>query len=312
MRVRAACNGAERGVASSLEQIVAEALPGSVAAMMRAAGFTNEKDFFKAVEAGQIMANDVLPKFAIELKKVANTNGALTQATKKTRAEMNRFFNQLTEAKDTIFQSGMDDGLSYMFGTLSQTLEDLAPIAKAFGGAFKGALSTMTAALKIVLLPLEVFTKLLSGFDMSDRSSGWLWSVVGAGGSLFLLASGFNKVAIAVGAVNTGLLVMMGHILRLLIPALLLEDIVGSLMGKNSVLNVKGGVESVGTDFGATWWAAQNPMAYLGTKMFMGQNPFSVNVVVTPDGSEFGKAVKATVDNENQKQQATLSSEGGG
>ena len=109
-----------------------EALGGSVDAMMRAAGYTNMQDFFKAVEAGKLKSKDVLPKFAEEMKKMAREGGALDAVMNKTRAQMGRFFNTLTEAKDTIFQGGMDEGLGYMFGSLADSLERLAPAAKAF------------------------------------------------------------------------------------------------------------------------------------------------------------------------------------
>lgn len=287
--------------AEELRGQLAEALPGSVAAMMRAAGFTNEKDFFKAVEAGQIMANDVLPKFAVELKKVANTNGALTLATQKTRAEMNRFFNELTKAKDTIFQGGMDEGLSYMFGSLSQTLQDFAPAAKAFGSAFKGMVSTLSAALRVILSPLALVTDLLSQWDISDRASGWMWSVVGAGGALALLAMGFNKIAVAIGLANSGLLVMLGRLFAIMGPALIIEDMIAGMMGKASLIPY-------------VTWDDSFPIStnFNFTKLLNGQNPFEVTVNVIPDGTEFSKAVKANVAEESQKQQATLRSEGDG
>lgn len=287
-----------------LTQQLGEALGGSVQAMMRAAGFSNEKEFFKAVEAGQVMS-DVLPKFAIELKRMAREGGALDKVINKTRAEMNRFLSDLTRAKDAIFQGGLDEGLSYMFGSLSQMMKDFAPAAKAFGGAFKGAISTITAALRVLVSPLQVVTNLLASWDISDRASSWLWNVVGAGGALALMAMGFNRIAVAIGLANTGLLVMMGRLAAMAVPALVIQDMIGSKFGLDSVIpNVSwdditkktGGVSS----------------NFNFTKLMNGQNPFEVTVHVIPDGSEFSKAVKANVASESQKQQANLASETGG
>lgn len=132
-------------------------MPGSVSAMMRAAGFTSEKDFFKAVEAGQIMANDVLPNFAKELKKVASSNGALDAVTKKTRAEFNRFINSLTMAKDVIFGNGMDEGLAYMFGEFSDTIKDNQGSLKAFGQTMKAFFVGITNVISPIIKVLGSF-----------------------------------------------------------------------------------------------------------------------------------------------------------
>jgi tape measure domain-containing protein len=230
----------EQVYAEELRGQLAEALPGSVAAMMRASGFTSEKDFFKAVEAGKIMASEVMPKFADELKKIARSNGALEATTKKTRAEMQRFFNQLTYAKDAIFQGGMDEGLSFMFGTFADTLESLKPLAKALGGIFKGTVSILTASLKLIITPLEIITQAVShlfGMLAGDKASKWgekIWAIVGAGGTLLLLATRFKFIQNLITGVNGGLLLMMRRLATIAAPLLAIEDMWAGFNGKDS------------------------------------------------------------------------------
>jgi tape measure domain-containing protein len=293
----------EQVYAEELRGQLAEALPGSVAAMMRASGFTSEKDFFKAVEAGKIMASEVMPKFADELKKIARSNGALEATTKKTRAEMQRFFNQLTYAKDAIFQGGMDDGLGYMFNKFSDSLETLKPLAKALGGVFKGAISVVSGAIKLILTPLEILTDVIStlwsmlGADTFGIGSK-MWAVIGAGGTLAILATKFKLIQNAIGGANVTLIALMRNMARLALIPLVIEDTYGFLKGKDSLLGTgadalgsKIGFDSEGySSFGNQWRRAISAV-----------NPFSssepVNVTVTVKDGEFSKVISAAVDN---------------
>lgn len=292
--------------AEEVNQQMAEAAAGSREILAAAAGFapTNEgmQAFGKAMEAGEIKFTDKLAKdFAEGLSKAANANGALAAVTKKTRAEMERFFATLTTAKMTIFGNGADEGLSYMFSSLSQVLEDFAPVAKGVGAAFKGMASTLSGALRLILAPLNLVTDLLVGLDISKGTSSFLWNIVGATGGLAMLAMGFNKVAVAIGLANQGLLVMMARLLILAGPLMVAQDLIGGKMGQNSVIPQAN-------------WDKHLPMStnFNWSKLANGENPFEVTVNVVPDGSAFGKAVTATVVESNQRNMAQVASETGG
>ncbi len=278
---------------------LAEALPGSVSAMMRAAGYKNEKDFFKAVEAGKIMASEVMPKFADELKKVANANGALGEVTKKTRAELNRFLNQLTYAKDEIFQGGMDDGLSALFGTLADTLENLKPIAKVIGALFKGVVSVLTGAFKLLITPIEIVTQSIADlWGMLGADGGvWgqkIWSLVGAGGVLALLAMRFKFIQNVIFGANATLIVMMKNLARIAIPLLAIEDIWGGMQGKRSATG-QGGAWSAEGLFGKSFAWMDKPIgSYFG----------ETKVVVEVRGDAAAKFITTTVEKNNQQRSA--------
>lgn len=281
---------------------------------MRAAGFTSEKDFFKAVEAGKIMASEVMPKFADELKKIANTNGALAATTQKTRAEMQRFLNQLTFAKDTIFQSGGDDGLSYMFKSFSEILEGLAPLTKALGGIFKGVASVIAASMKLIAAPIEIvvqtISKLWSALGIGDHGTTKFWAVAGATGTLVLLATRFKMVKDIIGGINTGLIAMMLNIARIVAPLLILEDIwVGVNGGKSQLINQDfKNIHTAFKDPQAGWLdkiaSTIAPNAY---KFASGEQMFTV--YIEPKEGEFAKAVDARVEKGNQAKTAATQSE---
>jgi hypothetical protein len=215
-----------------LNTFVGEALGGSVQAMMRAAGYKDEKSFFKAVEAGKILSKDVLPKFAEELKKMARANGALAKVTEKTRAETNRFFNQLYLFQTKIFEGGYGEGLAYMFGSLADTLEDLKPLATGIGRALGGALKGITVAFQLVTTPLKIVTTLFSGFEqalsdlgINDKSQGMLWQLVGGGGILLLMAKRLHGIAESLKLVNMGFATMLARLTPIIAGLAVMEDV---------------------------------------------------------------------------------------
>ncbi len=219
---------------------------------MRAAGYKDEKSFFKAVEAGKILSKDVLPKFAEELKKMARANGALAKVTEKTRAETNRFFNQLYLFQTKIFEGGYGEGLAYMFGNLADSLKNLQPLAKTLGRVIQGVMSTATAAAKVLITPLELLSKLFEGLGIEDSK---IWAVVGATGSLALLAARFEFIRKILTGVNTALLITLKRIAALVAVPLILEDVAGSaFLGKKGVTS-EGGAFSAGNILGdwASW-----------------------------------------------------------
>ena len=276
--------------------------------MMRAAGYTSEKDFFKAVEAGKIMASEVMPKFADELKKVARTNGALEATTKKTRAEMQRFFNQLTYAKDAIFQGGMDEGLGYMFGSLADLIKELEPLAKAFGAVFRGAITTITAGVKIALTPFRGLVDLFESLgDNLERlgildGTGGIWSMVGAGGVIALMATKFSWLAKAIWTVNAALLAMMARFAPIIAAYAVLEDLAlyatygdkaDTITGR-AIKGLQAGAEQV------------NPRGIFENlwKGYSEYSPVGFLVNVSVNDSELSKVISANVEQTNQKKAA--------
>jgi len=146
------------------------------------------------MERGELAATeDKFLAFAKGLSAMANSNGALEAVTKKTRAEMNRFFNTLTEGKDAIFQGGMSEGLAYMFGTFADMIKDSKPALEFLGGWFKGTFMTIVKSVQIATSPIREFANLLGNVFGSDGAT-----VIGmvSGGYLIMRVLGMIGAAI--------------------------------------------------------------------------------------------------------------------
>jgi hypothetical protein len=206
---------------------------GSVQAMMRAAGYSNEKDFFKAVELGKVLTKDVLPKFSQELKNMSRAGGALDKTMESTPAQFTRFMNALTDAKLVFYDNGMNEGLAYMFKEFADTLKDLNPLMMALGKVFKGALMTITFAFKALAIPFKFVIKLFENLGEVFESlglkdaGGMLWTLVGGagGGLLLLMASKFGVVAKAVNLVNAALLTTLARLAPFIAAYAAIEDV---------------------------------------------------------------------------------------
>lgn len=285
-----------------------EALGGSVDAMMRAAGYTNMQDFFKAVEAGKVKSKDVLPKFAEEMKRMAREGGALDAVMNKTRATMGRFFNTLTIAKDQIFQGGMDEGLGYMFGSLADLIQELTPLAEAFGAAFRGAVTTITAGIKIALMPFRGLVALFDSLgDNLERlgildGSGGIWSLVGAGGVLFLMATRFSFLSKAIWSVNSALVAMAARFAPIIAAYAAIEDMALYATYGDKADTLTGRAVSLTKGSGAL----DSPSAMLKNlyKGYAQYSPLSWVIDIKVDDSQFGKAINATASPKNAVTQA--------
>ena len=254
---------------------------------MRAAGYKDTKTFFKAVEDGKIMANDVLPKFGKELQKMAKEGGALDAVMGKTQANFNRFMNALTEAKLVLYNNGMDDGLNYMFNSLANILQDMKPILKIVGQAFRGFVTILTAGLRLVMAPINMVVDALGdlfGFlGVGEKGSNVFWGVVGAGGTLMLLLSRFKMISNIVGGINAGILLMMRRLALIASPLLVVEDYyVAQKGGKSAMFTPNSVTERLSRSSGDIKLAA---LQYGANK-----------ILIEVKDSEFGKAISASFD----------------
>lgn len=279
---------------------MAESAPGSVEALSRAFGYGQDTAAFrKRIEQGGLqLTPDKARAFATELSKVANSNGALSEATKKTRAEMERFFAALTFAKDELFQSGMGKGIADMFSTLSDTLEGLKPLTKALGGLFRGMVSVISGAIKLIITPVEILVNSISGLwnmlGFSDGTNSKIWAVIGAGGTLMLLVTRFKFIKDIVVGTNTALLALMANLARIAIPLLAIEDIYGGMNGKVSATGAGGR------------FSAQS---ILGDSFAWMDKPLNQLVTIEVKGDEAAKFIQTTVEKGNQSKTATTQSE---
>ena len=175
---------------------LSEALFGSTELLAKAMGVT-EKELFKQMEAGKVMAAEVLPKLAKEYRKAAMGNGAFDAASKKTRAELNRFMTQLSLFKNEIFEGGFGEGLSGFFKMTSTILKDIKPLANFIGKVLKWAFLGLAQALNIVAAPLRLASNLFSLLDDNAKAFVAGGSILAAAGAWIYLSKAIRGVTIA-------------------------------------------------------------------------------------------------------------------
>ena len=190
---------------------MSESLFGSTELLAKGMGIT-EKELFKQMEAGTVMAAEVLPKLAKEYRKAAMANGAFDAASKKTRAELNRFMTQLSLIKNEIFTGGFGEGLSYMFKGMADLLKSSRSLATVFGVFLKSAIGTLTVPFQLLGVVVKHISK---AFNIAESSGGrFLVKMLGVAAALYgviraakLIKSVFGvgkTVANAVGGAATG------------------------------------------------------------------------------------------------------------
>lgn len=152
---------------------------------------------FKMMENGELIAADIFPAVAREMKKVANAAGALEQKYKTTRVAQGRFFKELEKAQNTIFEGGFDKAIAEMFNFLARFFKENQQTLKSFGKLFESVFSSITALLKF-LMPfvgstVTVFSQLTQTLDglFGKGSSGIILGIY----AMTRAMRGLNRVA---------------------------------------------------------------------------------------------------------------------
>jgi hypothetical protein len=247
------------------------------------------------MEAGQLMTADVLPKLTKRMSEFARENGALGKSMQTVNAEQGRFQTALTGGKEALFKGGMGEGMAYFFRNTANLLNDIKPLLQWLGGFIKGVISTVTGLGKVLLLPLN----LLSDIAEVLSPSGKIAAIAGGAGVLALVAGKFGLIAKAVGAVNTGLLLMMTRLIAIATPLLMLEDIYVGMKGGDSYAK---DLTGVGT---SQWWETNkyNPsMGAIGAKVLQA-------IEIKFNSDEAKKLFSIVQDENNKNQMSSLASE---
>lgn len=106
--------------AEELRGQLGERLPGAFQTAAKAMGVSTMK-LDEMLKAGELMADDFLPKFATELRKTFAEG--LPDAVNSAQANLNRFKNDLFEIKAKIAGSGFMDGVVVALGRISAEID---------------------------------------------------------------------------------------------------------------------------------------------------------------------------------------------
>lgn len=208
-----------KGVVSAeeLRGQLGERLPGAFQIAAKAMGVTTA-GLQKMLEAGELTAENFLPKFAAALQ--ASVDGALPAAEKSARAQLQRLENAFTEFKLRISSSGLLDKVAEQVERLLEHIGNLADsgeldrLATSFAGAFGSAAKFMADA--------TIFAERFAGVLIP---LGEALAAVMVGGRLLALAApataaGIAATGAAAGTASVGVGLLAGA-LRL-IPGLAL------------------------------------------------------------------------------------------
>lgn len=164
-----------------------EAMPGGVQIFAKALGMS-ELEMFKLIESGQLMATDVLPKVAKQMKAMANAGGALDAKLQTVRVTQGQFTNELQLAQNKIFNSGYNKGLAQLFKNLTDTLGNNGLALERIGRIYDKVFRAIGYVISNIVTPAITFF---------IRSLETLWKVMKWGADNPMAAMSIAAVGIA-------------------------------------------------------------------------------------------------------------------
>lgn len=234
----------------------------------------SEAAMFKQMEQGKLLAEDVLPKVAKEYARVARENGALEKAQEKVNSQYQRFLNALTDAKISFFEGGFGKSMASIFQTLAGVIRSVNWAD--FGALIGGSLQAITDAINVLTLPLR---GLINLFGL----------MFGENGAKFVgYAAGLALVTTKILSMTRAVMLLVGASRALSVTPI----------GLGLTALALGGM--VAMDKYMIQPAMANPVEKLANST-ANRSSQQVNVVVRPDGSEFGRAVRANVASYDQE-----------
>lgn len=158
-----------------LKSQLAEHLPGAIQIFSKALN-VNEKELFKMMEKGELIASEVLPKVGKEFRKAARDGGAYDLALQGLRVTEGQFITQSQRAADTIFKSGFEKGLSELYKELSTQIQSSTTSQEHLGNIYNKFFKLLTAGIKVItpLLKslLAVVSKVADGYYELAKAGG--------------------------------------------------------------------------------------------------------------------------------------------
>ncbi|HIF6676802.1 TPA: tape measure protein [Serratia marcescens] len=161
-----------------------DALPNAVGVFVKALQKTQknanltEKDLFKMMEQGQLLAKDILPAVGEEFKALARNGGALDKAVNSNRASFQRLKTAMQNSMGQFFDGGFGSALTTAFDTISAALNNNADTFKLWGGiagnVIDGATDTFAYLYDTVVLVSSIIGDYLEDMGVSFESlKGW-------------------------------------------------------------------------------------------------------------------------------------------
>lgn len=170
-----------------------------------------EKELFKLMEQGKLIASEVLPKVGDEFKKAARDGGALDQALKGLQVTKGQFKIQGDKSLDKVFDSGFEKGLSELYKTLSEELADSGKTLEDTGNIYNKLFRSIAVGIKAVTpflkATIQIISKMADTLELSAK--GWAMMYDGLGKIHPLLP----KVAAGIGLIGLAMKSVVGKVM---------------------------------------------------------------------------------------------------
>lgn len=204
-----------KGTISSeeLKRQFAESMPGGIQLFANALNLST-KELLAQVESGKLLAEDVLPKVAKEMKKVANNGGALELKLKSMRVQQGVFFNEFQQGLNTIFTSGFDEGGGEMFSEMTEQLKLSGKGLEGLGRIFRMVFKVIGNIAKVITPILDSLFFVLGKISDTlvytfNTQSGQIIAGIGGIGLATLVLT--KRVVL----LNKALTATLAHIMRI-------------------------------------------------------------------------------------------------
>lgn len=170
--------------AEELKGQLGDAIPGAVSVFVKALQKTQnnvnltEKDLFKMMETGQLLAKDILPAVGDEFKALARNGGALDKAINSNRASYQRLKTAMQASMGAFFEGGFGSALTNAFDTISAALNNNADTFKFWGdlagNVIEGATDAFALLYDTIVFVARVGSHYLEQMGVSFESlKGW-------------------------------------------------------------------------------------------------------------------------------------------
>lgn len=170
--------------AEELKGQLGDAIPGAVSVFVKALQKTQnnanltEKDLFKMMETGQLLAKDILPAVGDEFKALARNGGALDKAVNSNRASWQRLKTAMQASMGAFFEGGFGSALTNAFDTISAALNNNADSFKFWGdlagNVIEGATDAFGLLYNTIVFVARAGSSYLEDMGVSFESlKGW-------------------------------------------------------------------------------------------------------------------------------------------
>lgn len=160
----------------------------------------SEKELFKMMERGELIASEVLPKVSKEFAKSARSGGALGMMLNTNEKAMQRMKNEFTKFKKALFDTRFNAATVRFYETLIDSMKVLTPLMKGLGNFLGGLVDGFTLLWKVIVTVTRKITE-LANIKLPD------WLTEGSGMLVYLtgFAVGIWGIVAAVTALNTAI-----------------------------------------------------------------------------------------------------------